>query len=306
VAATDLITEAESAADPESVADRSGAADSNAKSVADRSGAADRKSAADAKSVVQSLAKGFRVLEAFESGADEPTLSELAARAGLDAGAAFRLVNTLVTLGYVERVPGAKRYRLTLKVLDLGFAAIGRAELRALARPVLRSLVGEVNEAASLGLLDGTDVVYVERVQAGLTRLGVDIRIGSRIPTYYTAIGHSILAFLPEAGARALLERQERVRLTPTTPTGVDEILALLADVRRRGYALSDQSAVPGLRVLAAPIPDPDGVPYGALSVAAPSVRMPIDAFVARAAEPVIQAAGRLGRAMSLAGASAA
>src|SRR5215469_9409636 len=78
------------------------------------------------KSSVQSLAKGFRVLEAFSGDAEEMTLSEMADVAGLDAGTTFRMVNTLVNLGYVARIPASRRFRLTLKVLDLGFHAIAR------------------------------------------------------------------------------------------------------------------------------------------------------------------------------------
>src|SRR5918994_632114 len=153
--------------------------------------------AEDPRNLVNSLSKGLRVLEAFTAERTEMTLSEVARAAGLDPGTAFRMLNTLVMLGYVARVPDSKRFRLTLKVVDLGFHAIGRSDLRDLARPILRSLVDEINEAASLGVLDAGDVLYVERVRAGLTRLGVDIRIGTNIPAVSGVIGHAILAFLP-------------------------------------------------------------------------------------------------------------
>ncbi|MBL6933206.1 MAG: IclR family transcriptional regulator, partial [Rhodospirillales bacterium] len=91
------------------------------------------------KSQVQSLAKGFRVLEAFSAEDRELTLSEIAGRVGLDPGTVFRILSTLTTLGYLDRVSGTKRFRLTLKVLDLGFHAIARTEVRDLARPILRS-----------------------------------------------------------------------------------------------------------------------------------------------------------------------
>ena len=126
--------------------------------------------AEDPRNLVNSLSKGLRVLEAFTAERTEMTLSEVARAASLDPGTAFRMLNTLVMLGYVARVPDSKRFRLTLKVVDLGFHAIGRSDLRDLARPILRSLVDEINEAASLGVLDGGDVLYVERVRAGLTR----------------------------------------------------------------------------------------------------------------------------------------
>src|SRR5215212_5428687 len=127
--------------------------------------------AADAsKSMVLSLAKGFRVLEVFNARAPELTLSQIAALAELDPGTTFRLVKTLVMLGYLQAADG-KKYRLGLKVLDLGFNAFGRMDLHTIARPILRSLVGRMNEAASIAVLDGSELVYVERLQIPLGRL---------------------------------------------------------------------------------------------------------------------------------------
>ncbi|MEJ7609267.1 MAG: helix-turn-helix domain-containing protein, partial [Bryobacteraceae bacterium] len=80
----------------------------------------------DPKSLVMSLAKGFRVLEVFDQHDTEQTLTEIAAKADLDAGTAFRLVRTLVMLGYLRQSKHNKRYSLGLKVLDLGFHAIAR------------------------------------------------------------------------------------------------------------------------------------------------------------------------------------
>ena len=256
----------------------------------------------DPKSIVQSLAKGFRVLEAFTAREPELSLSEVARRAGLDNGTAFRLVNTLVMLGYLAKVGDSRKFRLTLKPLDLGFHAIGRMDLRELARPLLRSLVGEVNEAASLGVLDGVDVVYIERVQAGLVRLGVDVRVGTRIPAYYSAIGHAILAFLPRDEARRILEASNRVKLNATTPTTLAEIERRLEQVRRDGYATSESDIIAGLRILAVPVIDGDGCVIASVSAAAPTVRMPFKAFLGMALAPLQSAARDLGRALTAAG----
>ena len=257
-----------------------------------------------AKSLVLSLAKGFRILEVFDGQEPELTLSQIAQRADLDSGTAFRLVKTLVMLGYLRQVENAKRYYLGLKVLDLGFNAISRMDLHGSARPILRGLVGQLNEAASIGVLDGSHVVYIERVQAGLARLGVNVRIGSRIPAYCTALGHCILAHLPFEQRVGILNMQERVKLTARTPVTIPEIEERLEHVRRIGYALSDQDTVSGLRVLAAPILDADGHPYAGVSVAAPSVACLLEDFVANSAGPVKQAAKDLGRILSLAGSS--
>jgi IclR family transcriptional regulator, pca regulon regulatory protein len=137
------------------------------------------KATSERRNVVNSLVKGLRLLEAFSADQPEMTLSEVASAAELDPGTTFRMLNTLVAAGYIARVPGSKRFRLTLKVTDLGFHAIARTDLRDIARPILRTLVGELSEAASLGVLDGGDVLYIERVRAGIARLSIDIRVGT-------------------------------------------------------------------------------------------------------------------------------
>jgi IclR family pca regulon transcriptional regulator len=251
---------------------------------------------------VASLAKGFRILEAFTAQQPELTLAEAARKAGVDNATAFRFLNTLVQTGYVERVPHARLFRLTTKVLDLGFNAIAHSDLRTQARPILRSLVGEINEAASVGVLDGASVLYIERMQAGLARLGVDTRIGSRVPAYATAIGHAVLAWLPRASQIAILESQPRPQLTPTTQTKLDALLARLVDVKRRGYAVSNQETVTGLYVLAAPILDSDGAPLAAISVAAPAIQTSLKDFEAAGAAPIVQAARTLSRALQASG----
>lgn len=260
----------------------------------------------DGKSLVLSLAKGFRILEIFDGTAPEMTLTEIAVKAELDPGTAHRIIKTLVMLGYLKQVPGGKRYHLGLKVLDLGFNALARMDLRDSARPILRSLVGQVSEAASIGVIEGSDIVYIERVQANLVRLGVSVRVGSRIPVYCTAIGHSILAHMPLERRLEILNLRERIKLTPRTPVTIPDIEERLALVRSRGYALSDQDTVNGLRVLAAPILDADGHPFAAVSVASPSVAGSVEDFVANAAGPVMRAARDLGRLLSVSGASSA
>jgi IclR family transcriptional regulator, pca regulon regulatory protein len=259
------------------------------------------KPALSEKSTVQSLAKGMRVLEAFRSEQPEMTLAEVARAAGLDNGTAFRFLNTLVMLGYLEK-PEGKRFRLSLKCLDLGFHAIGRTSLRDLARPMLRTLIGGDIEAASLAVLDGNEIVYVERVQAGLARLGVDVRIGSRAPAHSTAVGQAMLAYIEPVEQRARLGRMPLRRMTASTITSLPKFLARLAEIRDRGYALSDQENVTGLRVLAAPILDVDGSPLAAVSVASPAFSAPLAQFERSNRAQLIRVAATLSKASQASG----
>lgn len=257
---------------------------------------------ANAKNTVQSLAKGFKVLQAFTAQEPELTMAEVARKSGMDNATAFRFINTLVEIGYVDKVDNTRRFRLSLKVLDLGFHAIARSDLRTLARPILRGLVGEVNEAASVAVLDGSDVMYAERVQAGLTQLGVDVRIGSKVPAYSSAVGQAILAWLPRESQVRILRGQPLIKRTATTLTDMDALLLRLDTVRGRGYAVSDQENVSGVYVVAAPVFDIDGLPIAALSVAAPVWQTSLQQFEHNTVAAVQQAAHTLAKALQATG----
>jgi IclR family pca regulon transcriptional regulator len=259
----------------------------------------------DQRNSVQSLAKGFRILESFSRGAEEMTLSEIADASDLDPGTTFRMLNTLVSLGYVSRIPDSKRFALTLKVLDLGFHAIGRKDLRAMVRPTLRSLVDEVSEAASFGVLEGGDVLYIERVRAGFTRLGVDIRVGTRIPASVSSIGQAILAFLPEPKLKATLDAQPAAENFVVPAVTRARLIPKLERIHADGFVLEDSVITAGLRILATPVLDPDGFAVGAISIAAPAVRSSADDLRKRALAPLRTAAQDIARALEASGSTA-
>lgn len=254
----------------------------------------------DNKSSVRSLAKAFRLLDVIAATDTDLTLSELAGAAALDPGTTHRMLNTLVDLGYVNRAEG-KRFTLTLKVLDLGFRAIGRRDIRTLARPLLRTLVDEVSEAANLGVLDGSDVLYVERIRAGMTRLGVDIRVGTLIPAANSVIGWAILAFLPPAEQARVLALPSRQRDFRDVRQPAD-LVARLATVRRQGYALGGSLVSNDLIALAMPVLDRDGFPLAAVSVAAPGMRLTADELRERALAPLRKTAQLIARGLEAGG----
>ncbi|MCW0423358.1 IclR family transcriptional regulator [Xanthomonas sacchari] len=253
------------------------------------------------RSTVQSLAKGFRVLEAFSSEHEELSLSQIAALARLDPGTTFRMLNTMVELGYVHRVPESRRFRLTLKVLDLGFHAIARRDLRSVVRPLLRTLVSDVNEAASFAVLQGPDVLYIERVRAGITRLGVDIRIGTTVPSTRTAIGLAMLAHLAPAEVTRVTGVDVQGAQTPEIAT----IRRTFDSIRRDRYVILESMLTEGLRVLAVPVLDADDYPLGAISVAAPSVRTSHAELLETALQPTLLAAKDIAFAIQASGSAA-
>ena len=252
------------------------------------------------KNIVQSAGKVFAVLRAFDVGHSELTISDVAGRAGLDRGTAFRLIHTLASLGYLASLPNSRRFRLTLKCLELGYAALNRAGLNGQAAPLLRELVPQHADAASLGALDGADVVYVERVQVDMARPDLDRRAGSRTGAYASALGHAVLAWHDPIQARRILASTERVRLSERTLVDLDALMDRLASVRKRGYAISDGENAYGLRTIAAPILDADGRPIAGVSLSVRSERIQLDAFVEDALPVLLRTTEVLTRAVRL------
>lgn len=251
-------------------------------------------SAKNPKNYVASVGKAFAVLKSFTSETFELTLSEIAARAELDRGTAFRLIQTLTELGYLQAVPQSRRFRLGVACLDLGYTVLSRGSLRPIVEPLLRDLVPAVGDAASLGILDGGDVVYLARVGAGLDRHKMDRRPGTRIPAYSAALGHVMLAHLPRDQQIERLELRPRVKLSERTLTDLDALLARLDQVKKKGHAVSDGENAYGLRTLATPIFDAQGFVIGGLSVTVDAMRMDMAAFRDQALPRLMQATAQV------------
>lgn len=248
------------------------------------------------KNVVNSVVKAFSVLHAFTASTPALTVSEVALATGMDRGTTFRLVHTLVSLDYLRAVPG-RRFSLTLKCLELGFLALSSGGLAEHAAPLLAACVPEFGDAASLGALDGADVVFLQRVDGGLRR-NVDRRPGQRVRAYAAALGHAMLAYLPQDRQIIILESSERTKLSERTLTDLDALLERLQQVRKQGYAVSDGENAYGLRTVAVPVLDADGKPVAGVSLTVDADRMSIDALVDLATPKARAIAEELSRAL--------
>jgi IclR family transcriptional regulator, pca regulon regulatory protein len=265
-----------------------------------QTGAEPQKASDNPKNQVQSVAKAFAVLQAFGRDLPALTVAEIAGRAELDRGTAFRLIHTLVGLGYVRAVPDSRRFRLTLKCLELGFSALAAGDLPSHATPLLSELVPGVADAGSLGVLERGEVIYLARVDRDLARHGVIRRPGTRIGAYATALGQAIMAWLPQQEQVAHLESVARVKLSERTITDLDALMARLAEVRARGYAISDGENAYGLVTVAAPVLDPRGAPCAGVSLTVGSSRMSSAEFTALAAPQAQRLAAELSEGMRL------
>ena len=218
---------------------------------------------------IGTLARGLHVLSRVAAAAGPIGVTELAQRAGLDKATTYRLACKLVTLGYLERDDDGK-FRLGLHVLDLGFAYLASLDLRTQALPEMRRLHDEYDGAITLSVLDDTDIVYVERISPKGLQASMPVGIGARLPVHCTAMGKVILANLLPERLAALLGRIDYVKWTERTIGTRAEFETELERTRGRGYGVTDQEMIDGLRAVASPIFDRHGTPIAALSVALP------------------------------------
>jgi IclR family transcriptional regulator, pca regulon regulatory protein len=219
---------------------------------------------------VQSMARGLAVIKAFDEDHQQLTLSEVAGITGLARAAARRFLLTLAELGYV-RTDG-RMFTLTPRVLELGYAYLSSLSLPQIAEPHLERMVAEVQESASVTVLDDTDIVYVARVPTSRI-MRVTISIGTRFPAYATSMGRVLLAGLTPAELDAYLERVSMRPITARTITDPGALRAELDRVREQGWALVDQELEVGLRSLAAPIRDRSGRVAAAANIATHAAR---------------------------------
>ncbi|WP_407940820.1 IclR family transcriptional regulator [Nonomuraea antri] len=218
---------------------------------------------------MQSVERALDVLEALAEHGGEAGLSEIAARTGLPYGTIHRLLQTLLSRGYV-RQESDRRYALGGGLVRLG--GIAESMVAVWAQPYLSRMVELSGETANLAVLEGDFIVYVAQVPSP-RRLRMFAEVGRRVLPHSTAVGKVVLAWRPAAEAVTVFERTGMPRRTPNTITDVAAMRTELDLVRSRGYAMDLGEEELGVHCLAVPVWDGDRV-IAAMSVSGPAERI--------------------------------
>lgn len=236
---------------------------------------------------VEAFAKGLAVIGAFGDARDALSLADLATRTGLPRAGVRRLVLTLQALGLATHQDG--RFRLSPRVMRLGYAYLSSLGMVDAAQPVIEALARSVDEVVAVSVLDGTDITYVARAEVrGLLRGGVTI--GSRLPAYATSMGRAMLAHLPDDSLARYLRESDLVAFTRYTKADVSSLLRDLAKVRKLGCAVVSQELELGVLGIAAPIRNGRGQVVAALNISTNLARHEEKALVRQFKEPLLQA----------------
>lgn len=242
------------------------------------------------------MARGLAVIKAFDGSRPRMTLSEVARQTNLTRATARRFLHTLVALGYTDT--DGREFWLRPKILELGYAYLSSLSLPDVAASHLKSLADQVNESASVSVLDGADIVYVARVPTRRI-MTVSISVGTRFPAFATSMGRVLLASLPAAEAAERLAG-ELPALTRNTITSNELLLSELDRVREQGWALVDQELELGLRSIAAPIRDARRTVVAAMNVSVSATQDSIEQSRERLLPPLLSVVAALEHDLSV------
>jgi IclR family pca regulon transcriptional regulator len=230
----------------------------------------------------QSLERGLGILGVYTPERPVLGIAELADELGMSRSTTHRYVITLVALGFMEQVSNRK-YRLGMRVTDLGMSVLNSTGLREHSRPYLEELRQRSSFTVSLAVLDGAEIVYVDRARSfrrGQHRIDMNLRVGSRLPAHCTAMGKVLLAYMPEVEQRELIATMTLAKRGPNTITTKKALLEELAHVHEEGVAVNDEELLAGLISIAAPIRSESREVVAALSMAAHTDMISLDQLV--------------------------
>lgn len=246
--------------------------------------------------MVQAVERAILIIDCFTKGQSELRLRDLADELQLNKSTVHGILNTLKHYGYIDQDEETQKYRLGLKLLEIGSHVVNSLDVRNIASPIIKELSAKTGETVHLVVLDGREVVYIDKVESNQS-MRIATAIGTRYPAHCTGVGKVILAYkTPEE----LLELfpDELEKLTRHTITDKKELFAYLQKVQQCGYAFDIEENAEGLCCVAAPIFDHRRKVVAGISVAGPSIRMGterMNELVAVVCEAAEEISSRLG-----------
>lgn len=270
-----------------------------------RAGAEHAADEIDPRYMVPGLSRGLALLGLFTRRRPAQTLAELAAGLGLTRSATYRIVYTLEKEGFLGRDPVTRRFRLTSRVLALGFEYLHSQDLPEQARPVLRELSDATSAAAHLVVLEGWHVLYLARV-APAAPLVSNLQVGTRLPCHVTASGRALMACLDAPALEALHRRLVAECREGPPPPPLEALGAQAEADRARGHVYRESVLDPGWMTFATVVRDGSGAAVASINVIGPAKQMEGLGGEAGLRDLVLGAAARLSRGIGWTGGAAA
>lgn len=235
-----------------------------------------KKDEEDSKPTLKVVDRALMVLEyILEYKHREVTVTGLSTDLHINKTVIYRILQTLMYRGYLVKNERYQTYSPGFKLIELGSRTQEKIELHSIVRPYLEELSQKTGETVNLGVLTDNQVAYLDKIESN-NFLRTDLRIGTRVPIYCSALGKAILSHLNDY---SILENIEFEQHTSNTIKNKQELISELKKIREQGYCLDDEEYIPGVRCIAVPILAGDKRVEGALSVAGPTFRLSDERF---------------------------
>lgn len=228
-----------------------------------------------------SAERSLRLLSVLANEGRPMTLAELTAQLGLPKGTVHRLCGNLLASGFLARDLDERMFTVGPALRRLALDSLNHGTLRGLRHAVLAALVAEVGETCNFTTLDGTEVLYLDRVEAKWP-LRLTIDVGTHVPLHCTASGKLLLAHLPRRQRETAIQRIPLPRLTDNTITSQDALRAECERIVEEGFARDREEFVAGLIAIAVPVRDAEGKVRATIAVHGPTARMTMEQAEAR------------------------
>ena len=219
-----------------------------------------------------SVIKALEILELCSESSEGYTITEIAEYNGLAVATAHRFIQTLTGKGALTRT-AAGRLEIGPLIVRLASRVDHQESLVSKIQPFMKQLTDQIQETCHLAILAGDNVQYIAK-QECTRSLKINTYIGKQLPAYCTALGRVLLSELSSNDLERYFSRTDLVPFTPNTVTEKTELLYILKKVSTNGYAMDDEEIEEGLRCIAAPVRNADGVMVGAISISAPKSRI--------------------------------
>jgi DNA-binding IclR family transcriptional regulator len=247
------------------------------------------------KYIVPALAQGLGILSLFGGENRSFTAPEIARRLSLPRTKVFRLLQTLQSMDYVRCGEDKRHFTLGPALLRGGFEYLASLDMVEVAQPVLRRLRDATGLASHMAVRDRREIVYVARFP-GRSAMASSVSIGTRFPVHATIMGRMTLIEMDDRELAGLFRDQPMQRFTPQTPVTLKALRALLADDRKRGYAVSQAFFEAGVSAIAAPVRDGAGRIVAVINVTAVNAHIDEQTMHGELKDAVLDAAGEISR----------
>jgi IclR family acetate operon transcriptional repressor len=222
---------------------------------------------------VQSLTRGFSILEALAKSGTGLTLTDVAHRVQLPPSTTHRFLSTLERMGYVYQAGDLGLWYVGLQAFTVGTTFLANRDFVAQSHASMHRLMEQAGETANLAILDGTEAVFIAQVQCH-EMMRTLVKLGSRVPLHASGVGKALFAALADEQIDAILKVRGLPRITENTIVVPETMWAALRVIRQRGYSFDDEEHARSTRCVGAAIYDEHAEPLGAISIAGPSTRL--------------------------------